>query len=253
MAEDSIDLVQQLRAHLASLQSSGLLFVPRGAAITPLKIVRSEVPANSPKAATPVPEASADLRRRELTVVSTEVASCDRCSELFSSRTQPVFGAGPLDAEVAFVGDAPGPEEDAQREPFVGKGGQLLGRVITACGLSRDQVYLMTTIKCRTPKKRPPTQEECGNCRDFFRRQIEIVKPKHLVALGQFAARILTGRSDALAELRGTVHQYCGVPLICTHNPDDVESDTKGYLRRETWEDMKMLLRTMGREVPTYN
>jgi uracil-DNA glycosylase len=251
MSEGSINLVQQLRAHLESLRAAGVLFVPRGEVIT----VR--LPAPPPAApiapASPVTENPAGERRRELAVLENEVAACDRCSELFSTRLKTVFGTGPLDAEVAFVGQAPGPDEDAQGEPFVGKGGQLLGRIIAACGFTREHVYLFNVIKCRPPKNRTPSNAECINCRDFFRRQFELVRPKHIVALGQFVARLLSGQNATLAALRGTVHQYRGVPLICTHSPDEIEKEKSGRLKRETWDDMKLLLSTMGREVPVNN
>jgi uracil-DNA glycosylase family 4 len=169
---------------------------------------------------------------------------------LFSTRTQTVFGTGPLDAEIAFVGQAPGPDEDAQGEPFVGKGGQLLSRIIGACGFTRDSVYLFNAIKCRPPKNRTPTNAECANCRDFFRRQFELVNPKHLVALGSLAAKLLSSQNAPLSALRGKVHTYRGVPLVCTHHPDDIVKDTTDKLKPETWEDMKLLLSTMGRAVP---
>jgi DNA polymerase len=248
-----IDLAQQLRAHLEALRAAGVLFVPRGETIAPPQIVVL------PAAPIVAPEDPAVTRRRELGVLADEVAACDRCSELFSTRLQTVFGTGPLDAEVAFVGEAPGPEEDAQGEPFVGKGGQLLGRIIAACGFTREHAYLFNAIKCRPPKNRTPTAAECGNCRDFFRRQFDLVKPKHLVALGQFVARLLTAQNATLAELRGTVHQYRGVPLVCTHHPNDLvvgeskPNDREAAVarrKRETWEDMQLLLRTMGRDVP---
>ena len=255
MAEDgTVDLVRQVRAHLESLRAAGVLFVPRGPALAPLRVVAPRVAtavvatlgADAPRSEDPH-----ETRRRELTVLAAEVAACDRCSELFSTRLQTVFGTGPLDAAVAFVGEAPGPDEDAQGEPFVGKGGQLLGRIIAACGFTRDSVYLFNVIKCRPPKNRRPTNAECGNCRDYFRRQFELVKPKHVVALGALAARLLTGRNEPLSALRGKLHEDRGVPLVCTHHPDDMEKDATGKLKPETWEDMKLLLRTMGRDVPS--
>jgi DNA polymerase len=249
MPEGSIDLVQQLRAHLASLQTAGVLFVPRGKPIAPLRI--APLPTVTPTAAAAPPEDPSEVRRRELGVLANEVAACNKCTELFSTRLQTVFGTGPLDAEVAFVGEAPGSDEDAQGEPFVGKGGQLLGRIIAACGFTREHAYLFNAIKCRPPKNRTPTTAECTNCRDFFRRQFELVKPKHIVALGQFVSRLLSGQNAALAALRGTVHRYRGVPLICTHHPDEIEKDKTGRLKRETWDDMKLLLSAMGREVPS--
>jgi uracil-DNA glycosylase len=244
--ERSLDLIRQLRAHLESLRAAGVLFVPGGRAPLPVAAPRSEAPV-------PAVEPPADplaARRRELAVLATEVAACAKCTELFSTRSQTVFGSGPLDAEVAFIGAAPGSDEDAQGEPFVGKGGQLLGRIIAACGFVRESVYLCNAIKCRPPKSRLPTTAECVNCRDFFRRQFDLVKPKYLVALGQFSACLFTGQKTTLASLRGKVHQYRGVPLICTHHPDDIEKDKTGKLKPETWEDMKLLLRELGRTVP---
>lgn len=255
MAVDGpIDLVQQVRAHLESLQAAGVVLVPRGApiAVPQLRLVPAGE-GSEPKLVAVTDEAPVDpldARRRELEVLAAEVAACDKCSELFSTRTQTVFGAGPLDPEVAFVGDAPGPDEDARGEPFVGKGGQLLGRIIGACGFTHDRVYLLNAIKCRPPRNRTPTNAECANCRDFFRRQFELVKPRVVVALGQFVSRLLSGKNAPLADLRGAVHQYRGVPLVCTHHPDDIERDATGRLKRETWDDMKLLLREMGRDVP---
>ncbi|HEY1186792.1 MAG TPA: uracil-DNA glycosylase [Gemmata sp.] len=255
MADDAIDLVQQVRAHLDAVRAAGVLFVPRGEPLTRARTALPNVAANGPREGAPAgsttyAEDPLEVRRRELTVLGTEVARCDKCSELFGTRLQTVFGTGPLDPEVAFVGDAPGAAEDAQGEPFVGVGGPVLGRIIGACGFTRDRVYLFNAIKCRPPKNRPPTSAECANCRDIFRRQFELVKPRHLFALGHFVSKLLTGQNVPLAELRGKVHQYRGVPLVCTHHPDDIERDRTGRLKRETGFDMKLLLTTMGREVP---
>jgi DNA polymerase len=247
MRDGPIDLVRQLRAHLESLRAAGVLFVPFDANAT-LRVAATRGVAQV--AAEPAPVDPIEVRRRELEVLRGEVAACDRCSELFSTRTQPVFGSGPLDPEVAFVGDAPGSDEDAQGEPFVGKGGQLLGRIIAACGFTREHVYLFNAIKCRPPAGRAPTAVECANCRSFFDQQFDLVKPKHLVALGVVASRLLTGGKVPTGQLRGKVHDYRGVPLICTHHPDAIESDKTGKRKPETWDDMKLLLRTMGRPVP---
>ena len=176
---DSVDLRQQLRAHLESLETAGVLFVPRGTPVARrLASQQIEAPVHAPE----MPADPLESRRRELATLATDITTCDKCSELFSTRSQTVFGVGPLDPEVAFVGPAPGPEEDAQGEPFVGKGGVLLGRILAACGFTHNSVYLFNAIKCRPPKNRTPTNAECANCRDFFRRQFELVKPKHLVA-----------------------------------------------------------------------
>ncbi|MBY0459827.1 MAG: uracil-DNA glycosylase, partial [Gemmataceae bacterium] len=228
-----------------------VLFVPRGEplVVARVEVARAEVPQGEAQEVA-VAEEPLDTRRRELEVLRAEVEKCEKCSELFATRTRTVFGSGTLDPEVAFVGEAPGAAEDAQGEPFVGRAGQLLRRIIAACQLPSAQEYLFNIIKCRTPKNRPPTMPECGNCRDFFRRQFDLVKPKHVVALGLTASKLLTQKNQPLAALRGQVHEYRGVPLICTHHPEDVEADQTGKLKREVWEDMKLLLRTMGREVP---
>jgi len=241
MAE-SLDLARQLALHLDSLRAAGVLFVPRG---NPLALPRPVAPAPVEEAVDPL-----DARRHALAVLSTEVAACDKCSELFSTRMQPVFGTGPLDAEVMFVGAAPGPDEDARGEPFVGKGGQLLGRMCAACGFTREQVYLLTIIKCKPPKNRAPTNAECANCPDFFRRQFEAVKPKFVVALGAVASRLLAGKKGTVADLRGAVLSYRDVPLVCTHHPDDIERDGSGSLKREAWDDLKLMLSATGRPVP---
>jgi DNA polymerase len=246
MADGSVELRAQILRHLESLHAAGVLFVPRAADV-PLRVA---IPQTEAAEAAPVVE-PLESRRRELALLAAEVAKCDRCSELFSTRTQTVFGSGPLDAEIAFVGEAPGPDEDAQGEPFAGKGGEVLSRIIGACGFTRATVYLFYIIKCRPPKNRTPTKDECGNCREFFHRQFELVKPRFLVALGEFASRLLTGRNTALAALRGAVHEYRGVPLVCTHNPNEIEKDTSGAKKRETGFDLKLLLETMGRPVPS--
>jgi DNA polymerase len=237
----AIDVAQQVRAHVESLRSAGLLFLPRAEAFVIAPTVQAEHAEEVPPPRDPL-----ETRKHELAVLRAEVAACDKCSELYSTRTQTVFGTGPLDAEVAFVGEAPGSDEDTQGEPFAGKGGELLRRIIAACQFTTAQTYLFNIIKCRTPRNRAPKMDECANCRDFFRRQFEIVKPKYVVALGTTAARLLSGKKGTLADLRGQLHTYRGVPLVCTHHPNDIENDKSNTLRRECWEDMKFLMATMS-------
>ncbi|MCS6864789.1 MAG: uracil-DNA glycosylase [Gemmataceae bacterium] len=246
--DDPKDWRWQLRHHLESLQAAGVLFVPRVemlATAGATSETREEPAAEIRAAADPLAQ-----RRQALATLAAEVASCNRCRELFACRTQAVFGTGPCDAPIAFVGVAPDAEEDAQGEPFVGRTGERLNRMLAACGLSREQVYLLTILKCRTPKNRLPTNSECLNCRDYFQRQFDLIAPGYVVALGAFVAKLLTHKNAPLAELRGVVHQYRGKPLICTHHPKDLDNDKTDTLRRQTWEDLKLLLRTMGRPVP---
>ncbi|WP_439631232.1 uracil-DNA glycosylase [Gemmata sp.] len=243
-----IDFVRQSRAHLDSLRAAGVTFVPRGA---PLEI--APAPAAVPEVEAepaPPPDPLAE-RKRELTVLAREVAGCNRCEGLFSTRTQTVFGVGPTDPDVAFVGEAPGADEDRTGEPFVGKAGQLLTRIINGCGFKREEVYIFNTLKCRPPGNRTPTPEECDNCRPFFERQFDLVRPRHVVALGGTAAKSLLNTSTGITRLRGKLYEFRGVPLVCTFHPSALLRDESGAMKRDVWEDMKLLLRTMGREVPT--
>ncbi len=244
-----IDLTRQVRVHLDSLRAAGVMFVPRGEpiAIAPDRVaeIRREIGAEPDP-----PDDPQTVRRRELTLLATEVAGCNKCDGLFSTRTQTVFGVGPIDPDIAFVGEAPGADEDRTGEPFVGKAGQLLTRIINGCGIKREDVYIFNTLKCRPPGNRTPTTEECENCKPFFDRQFDIVRPKHVVALGGTAAKNLLNTSTGITRLRGKVYTFRGVPLICTFHPSAVLRDDSGAMKRDVWEDMKLLLRTMGRPIP---
>ena len=190
----------------------------------------------------------ADTRRQELTVLADTVGKCARCPELFATRTQTVFGVGPVDADLCFVGEAPGADEDRQGEPFVGASGQLLNKIIAAMGLSRDEVYICNTLKCRPPMNRVPAKEELANCRGYFDRQLELVRPKFICCLGATAAAHVLGKKLALGKLRGAFHDYKGVPVIATFHPAALLRNPEW--KKDVWDDMKTLLRKMGRPVP---
>lgn len=241
---DAIDLSRQLRAHLESLRAAGVLFVPRGEPLT-----LAPAPPTSATKPEPPPDPLAE-RRRELTVLASEVAACDKCPELFPTRTQTVFGVGPIDPDVAFVGEAPGADEDRTGEPFVGRAGQLLTRIINGSGFRREEVYIFNTLKCRPPGNRTPTADECANCRPFFEKQFDLIRPRHVVALGGTAAKHLLNTATGITRLRGRVYEYRGVPLVCTFHPSALLRDESGRMKRDVWEDMKLLLRTMGRPIP---
>jgi DNA polymerase len=266
-ANSPIDVVRQLRAHLESLRAAGVQFVPRVSeyALQQVAATQEAVHLATPPDVTPTlfedaPAAvadSPDTRRHALTLLAAEVEKCDRCAELFSTRTQTVFGVGPIDPPVAFVGEAPGGDEDRIGEPFVGKAGQLLTRIINACGFKREEVYIFNILKCRPPgasgsgsSNRQPTADECANCRPFFDRQFDLIRPKHVVALGNTAAKNLLQTGTGITKLRGKVYQFRGVPLICTFHPSALLRDDSGKMKRDVWDDMKLLLRTMGRPIP---
>lgn len=191
-----------------------------------------------------------EQRRVELQVLAKTVSTCTRCPELSSTRTQTVFGVGQPGVELCFVGEAPGADEDKQGEPFVGAAGQLLNKIIVACGLQREEVYICNTIKCRPPGNRTPLPNEMGNCREFFDRQLELVQPKFICALGGCAAQNLLNTTVPLGKLRGRFHDYKGIPVIVTYHPAYLLPHRAPHMKKEVWADMKMLLARMGRAVP---
>ena len=241
-------IVRQVRQRLDSLRSAGVDFLAKAdPALEPPR------PAAEPEAADLSPDLP-EYRRSELEVLAQEVAGCVRCKALASTRTQTVFGVGRVDPDVCFVGEAPGEQEDYQGRPFVGPAGQLLDKIIAACGMKRDDVYILNILRCRPPGNRKPTAEEAGNCRGFLERQIELVRPRFLCALGATAAQHLLRSSLGIGKLRGRFHEFQGIPVICTYHPSyllRLDEPDKTNKKREVWEDMKKLLERMGRPVPT--
>jgi DNA polymerase len=181
----------------------------------------------------PVREASADA----LKAIRIDIGDCTRCKLHTLGRTQIVFGVGNPDADLMFVGEAPGGDEDLQGIPFVGRAGQLLTKIIEAIGLRREDVYIANVIKCRPPGNRNPEQDEVDSCEPFLFRQIDVVRPKAIVALGTFAARTLLRTLDPISRLRGRVYDYRGAKLIPTFHPAYLLRNPSA--KREVWEDMK--------------
>jgi uracil-DNA glycosylase len=250
------DVNRQVRQHLDSLRAAGVEWLPATgpAPAVPAAAAPPPEPAMSapslfdqapeaPPAAAPV-----EQRRRELEVLAERVAGCTRCAELAATRTQTVFGVGPVGAELCFVGEAPGAQEDASGVPFVGPAGQLLTRIIVACGLKREEIYICNIIKCRPPGNRPPLPNEAANCREYLDRQLELVQPKFLCALGTTAVKFLLGTSAGITKLRGKFLDYRGTPVMCTFHPSYLLRNPAA--KREVWEDMKVLLARMGRTIP---
>lgn len=173
-----------------------------------------------------------------LQAVRTDIGDCTRCKLHALGRTQVVFGVGNPNADLMFVGEAPGADEDVQGIPFVGRAGQLLTKIIEAIGLTRDDVYIANVIKCRPPGNRNPEQDEVNTCEPFLYRQIDIIKPKVIVALGTFAAKALLQSTDPISRLRGRTYDYRGAKLIPTFHPAYLLRNPSS--KREVWEDMKV-------------
>ena len=174
-----------------------------------------------------------------LVAIRNDIGDCTRCKLHTLGRRQVVFGVGNPQADLMFVGEAPGADEDIQGEPFVGRAGQLLTKIIEAIGLSRGDVYIANVIKCRPPQNRNPEQDEVETCEPFLFKQIDVIQPKVIVALGTFAARGLLRTLDPISRLRGRVFEYRGAKLIPTFHPAYLLRNPAS--KREVWEDMKLV------------
>jgi len=182
-----------------------------------------------------------------LVAIRNDIGDCTRCKLHTLGRRQVVFGVGNPQADLMFVGEAPGADEDIQGEPFVGRAGQLLTKIIEAIGLSRGDVYIANVIKCRPPQNRNPEQDEVETCEPFLFKQIDVIQPKVIVALGTFAARGLLRTLDPISRLRGRVFEYRGAKLIPTFHPAYLLRNPAS--KREVWEDMKLVKRLINSEV----
>jgi uracil-DNA glycosylase len=225
-------------------------FSPPSRTMPAVAAPRVEVaPVPAPRTQTPEPSpdkiaAFAALRERAL--------ACVKCPHLASSRKNVVFGVGNIDAELMFVGEAPGADEDAQGEPFVGAAGQLLTKIIQATGLSRAEVYIANILKCRpdTPGQsagnRKPTAEEMQTCIPYLHEQIDLIRPKVIVALGATAVEGLLGKTVGITKLRGHWQTYRGTPLMPTYHPAYLLRNQSMSTKREVWEDMLAVMEKLG-------
>lgn len=246
------DLGRQLRQHLDSLRIAGVHWLPSRPLTleTAPRVETTTQPVSAAPSVEPPTSDALEPRRRELTVLAELVSMCRRCTELVVSRSRTVFGVGPLDPEICFIGEAPGATEDQRGEPFVGEAGQLLDRIIAACGMKREEVYICNICKCRPPGNRLPTAQEAGNCREYLERQLELVRPKYICALGACAAQNLLGTTQTIGKLRGQFLEYKGIPVMCTYHPAYLLPGRSPHRKKDVWEDMKKLLQRMGRPIP---
>ncbi|MEM8945271.1 MAG: uracil-DNA glycosylase [Planctomycetota bacterium] len=207
-------------------------------------------PAQSPEStlAKPLPaETASTSTAPTLEVLAAEVAACTLCEELATTRTQTVFGVGDPNARLCVLGEAPGADEDRLGEPFVGRGGQLLNKILEACSLRREDVYILNVLRCRPPGNRNPKEDEVHNCRQFLERQIQLVDPEFICCMGAVAAQNLLSTTTPIGRLRGEVHDYRGIKVVCTYHPAYLLRNPSA--KKNTWEDMKMLMREMGTPV----
>ena len=229
LGEDTLFLEALARGEAVAL-ASGRLPQRRAAAAT---------------AAPPQPESAPAAASPELERVRAEALACTRC-RLHEGRHSVVFGEGAADAKVVVVGEAPGAEEDRTGRPFVGPAGRLLDRLLLSVGFPREQVYICNVLKCRPPGNRDPQPDEIASCAPFLERQIELIAPRVLLAVGSFAAQTLLGEAHSIGTLRGRVHRRRGVPLVATYHPAYLLRSPERL--RTAWQDFQLLRQVVDGE-----
>jgi DNA polymerase len=183
-------------------------------------------------------------RQAQLEIVAEEVSHCQKCPELASTRTQTVFGVGNPSAKIMFIGEAPGADEDKQGEPFVGRAGKLLDKIIEACQLKRSEIYIANILRCRPPGNRNPSDQEASNCRGYLDAQIEIVDPDYLVCWGSVAAKNLLSSELPIGKMRGKFYEYGRAKVVCTYHPSYLLRNPSA--KKNVWDDMILLFEDMG-------
>lgn len=205
----------------------------------------SEIVAERPWA---LPALSAVERQSRFEVLNAEVKACRKCADIVCFRQQTVFGTGPLQPTVCFMGEAPGADEDRSGQPFVGRAGQLLTKIIEAMQLKRDEVFILNALKCRPPQNRTPVPDEIEHCQPFVESQLEILQPKYIVCLGAVAVRSLLGLSLPVGSLRGRFHQYRQARVVVTYHPSYLLRNESA--KKLVWQDMQMLMQELGLKPP---
>ena len=177
-------------------------------------------------------------------ILKCEVAACQLCTELATTRKQTVFGVGNLHPRLCFLGEAPGADEDQQGEPFVGAAGKLLNKIIEACHMARGDVYILNVLKCRPPGNRTPAPEEAANCRGFLERQFALLRPEFVCCLGAVAAQNFLETTTPIGRLRGKLHEHGGMRVLCTYHPAYVLRNPPA--KKQVWDDIQVLMEAMG-------
>jgi uracil-DNA glycosylase family 4 len=196
-----------------------------------------------------LPEKQTHDPAEALRIIREEIGpNCTRCKLGRLGRKQVVFGVGNPRAELMFVGEGPGADEDEQGEPFVGRAGQLLNKMIEAMGLKRSDVYIANVVKCRPPQNRTPERDECETCSPFLLRQIEVIRPKAIVALGAVAAKNLLQVNESMGALRSRCYDFRGARLFVTYHPAYLLRDPRQ--KTETWKDLQQVMKFLGLKMP---
>ncbi len=203
-------------------------------------------PTDVPHDSSPTPEMIMPPANQKaaLSRLAKKVAECTRCQELATTRTQTVFGVGDPNAKIMFIGEAPGADEDAQGEPFVGRAGKLLTKIIEACDMQREEIYICNILRCRPPGNRNPSPEEASHCREYLDKQIKIVNPEYIVCWGSVAAKNLLDTETPIGKMRGELYEYAGAKVLCTYHPSYLLRNPPA--KKFVWEDMQLLFADMG-------
>lgn len=250
-------IVAGVRTNLSLRSRSGLAGVPagptrrRGLAMVTQREPTLNIEASAPAAAAVEgPVGGTQVGAAGLVLVRQELGDCTRC-KLSAGRKNLVYGVGNPDAHLVFVGEGPGADEDEQGEPFVGKAGQLLNKMIGAMGYARSDVYICNVVKCRPPGNRNPEPDEIAACEPFLKKQLGAIRPQMIVALGKFAAQCLLRDDTPITRLRGTFRTYEGIQLMPTFHPAYLLRDPSK--KKEAWDDLKTVLtalKSMGFSPP---
>jgi uracil-DNA glycosylase len=243
---------QQLAARVNYYREMGIYGFYRRPVDESLELETVTAPESMPVKQPPTSQSSEPLpivqdKPAALKAIRADIGDCTRC-RLHKGRTNLVFGVGNPNAELMFVGEGPGADEDAQGEPFVGRAGQLLNNMISAMGLKREDVYIANVVKCRPPGNRTPEKDECDICSPFLLRQIEVIKPRVIVALGAVAAKNLLAVNDSMANLRGRWYDFRGARLAVTYHPAYLLRDPRQ--KKEAWKDLQMVMKYLGLTPP---
>ena len=242
--EDQSRTRRILVQRLESLARTGVTHLGKPRAVRPTApavqaaITQPELPGSAVEPPT-------DDRAAALAAVACKVAACTRCPELVRNRTQTVFGVGNPHARLAFLGEAPGADEDRQGEPFVGRAGQLLNDIIVkGMRMRREDVYILNVLRCRPPENRTPLPVEAAACREYLDAQLAIIQPEFICCLGACAAQNLLGTDTPIGRLRGQLHDFHGIKVLCTYHPAYLLRNPPA--KRLVWDDIQILMAAMG-------